>query len=292
MAVTFINHATVLIQLPGLNVLTDPVWSRRVSPLSWLGPRRVRAPGVRFEELPRIDVVLVSHNHYDHLDKSTIKRLADRFNPRVFVALGDGDLVKSWGVRQVSQLDWENEVRLNSETHVRFTPCQHWSGRSLTDRRRSLWGGYLLTHAGRRIYFGGDAGYSDTYKELRRRFGAMDFSFLPIGAYEPRWFMRDMHMDPTDAVRAHLDLESRRSIGIHFGTWRLTDEGIDEPVLELARAREAQGLDADEFGVLDNGETLLHRFAQPFTRLTTLPSTLAAGANPNAAAIQVKLRSE
>lgn len=264
-AVTFVNHATVLIQLPGLNILTDPVWSERVSPVSWAGPRRVRAPGLSLEELPRIDLVLVSHNHYDHLDIATLQKLQHRFSPQFLISFGDAALLRAHGLDRVHEMDWWDHFHLplrgqRGEAEIWFTPTQHFSSRGLFDRNRSLWGGFVIRHSGHSVYFGGDAGYSPHYREIYARLGAMDLSFLPIGAYEPRWFMSQVHMNPSDAVKAHRDLRSKQSLGIHFGTFQLTTEAIDQPTLDLAASLQEAGISNEEFTVLPEGQTRLYHF--------------------------------
>jgi L-ascorbate metabolism protein UlaG (beta-lactamase superfamily) len=262
-AVTFVNHATVLIQLPGLNVLTDPVWSERASPLSWLGPKRVRDPGIPFDALPRIDLVLVSHNHYDHLDLATLRRLDERFAPLTLVPLGDRARVESAGVRRVTALDWWEGVAVDRETRITFTPAQHFSARGLFDRNKSLWGSYAVQHGGHLIYFGGDTGYSTHFAEIRARLGPSDLAFLPIGAYEPNWFMGPMHMNPAEAVKAHRDLAARQSVAIHFGTFQLTEEAIDRPIRDLEVALARHRVAASEFIVLDEGRTRIVPLEQP-----------------------------
>lgn len=261
-AITFVNHATVLLQLPGLTILTDPVWAQRASPLSWAGPKRVREPGIPFEQLPKIDVVLVSHNHYDHLDLATLKRLQDKFAPRFFVAMGDKALAESQGLSNVVEMDWWDSAVLDSGVKISFAPTQHFSARGPFDRNHSLWGSYVIESGGHRLYFGGDAGYSHHYKEIQRRFGPMDLSLLPIGAYEPRWFMKIVHMNPEEAVQAHVDLASRKSMGIHFGTFQLTEEKIDEPVRALAAELERRRIPADDFITLPEGVTTVFNLAK------------------------------
>jgi L-ascorbate metabolism protein UlaG (beta-lactamase superfamily) len=254
-AVTFVNHATFLIQVAGVNILTDPVWGKRASPFRWIGPKRVRRPGVAFDDLPKIDLILLSHNHYDHLDLRTLKKLGERFGPRVFVAAGDKKLVESAGLKDVRELDWWDEVQIGSELKVTFTPTQHFSARGLFDRQRSLWGGYMIQSAGRLIYFGGDSGYSSHFAEIKRRVGSPDISLLGIGAYEPRWFMKPMHMNPAEAVRAHGDLGSKQSIGMHVRTFRMSAEGMDQPVEDLKVARVNAGVGESEFVILSEGGT-------------------------------------
>ena len=253
-ALTFVNHITFLVQFAGLNVLTDPVYSERVSPFRSTGPRRVRPPGVPFEALPRIDLVLLSHNHYDHLDLATLRLLTATHGPRVVTGLGNAAFLREHGVADVVELDWWQQQRAG-EAQLTFTPARHWSGRGIRGRNRTLWGGFVLRHGSMQLYFAGDTGYGEHFAEVRRRHGAVDLALLPIGAYAPRWFMQEQHMDPDDAVRAHLDLEARVSIATHFGCFQLTDEGIDDPVQELAAARVRHGVDDARFQVLEVGET-------------------------------------
>ncbi len=254
---TFINHATFLIQIPGLNILTDPVWSRRASPFSWLGPKRVREPGIRLEQLPPIDLILLSHNHYDHLDVRTLKTLNQKFSPKVLTALGDKALVQSLGFSDVQEMDWWEEVNIDPETRIIFTPAQHFSGRGLWDRYRSLWGSYFIQQGDRSVYYGADSGYASHFKDIHSRLGAPDIALLGIGAYSPNWFMKPIHMNPAEAVRAHLDLGAHKSIGMHFGTFQLSSEGIDHPVRDLKEALEQEGITSDHFIVLEEGERFL-----------------------------------
>jgi L-ascorbate metabolism protein UlaG (beta-lactamase superfamily) len=259
-AVTFVNHATFLIQMPGVNILTDPVWSERASPFRWIGPRRIRKPGIQFDELPKIDLILISHNHYDHLDIDTLKKLNERFSPEVLAAAGDRKLVESTGLRNVLELDWWEDVQFSSHLKVTFTPTQHFSARGLFDRQHSLWGSYMIHNLGRRIYFGGDAGYSSHYSEIKRRLGSPDIALLGIGAYEPRWFMRPMHMNPAESVKAHDDLESKQSIGMHFGTFRMSAEAFDQPREDLKMALLKAGISQGKFVTLHEGETRIYGF--------------------------------
>lgn len=254
-AITFVNHATVLIQLSGLNILTDPIWSARVSPLRWIGPKRVRQPGIAFSDLPKIHLVLVSHNHYDHMDKETIQRLEQTFSPLFLVAKGDAIKLQRWGCKRVVEMDWWQSHSFSDQTQITFTPGQHFSGRTPFDRNQSLWGGFMIRHYDRNIFFCGDAGYSPHFTEICRRLGPSSLAFLPIGAYEPRWFMRSVHMDPPEAVRAHIDLQAKQSIGIHFGTFQLTEEGIYQPIHDLKFALAEGRLPAQEFIVLPEGRT-------------------------------------
>jgi L-ascorbate metabolism protein UlaG (beta-lactamase superfamily) len=246
--ITLINHSTVLLQQRGLNLLTDPVWSERASPFQWIGPRRRRAPGVEWQNLPRIDAVLLSHNHYDHLDLATLRRLASA-GARFICPLGVARLLKSQQIVPVHELDWGDALPLAGAT-IHSVPAMHFSARGLVDRNRTLWCGYLIEAANRTIYFAGDTAFGGHFAAIRERFGAPDVALLPIGAYEPRWFMSPVHMAPEDAIRAHQILGAKKSIAIHHGTFQLADEGLDTPQRRLLEC--APG---DSFLVLQNGQS-------------------------------------
>ena len=250
--VTMINHATVLIQSGGLNIITDPIYSLRASPFSFLGPKRVRKPGIKFEDLPKIDAILISHDHYDHLDLPTIKKLSQRDQSKVFVGLGVGQHLTS--IANVQEFDWWQSTSLSEQMKITFVPVQHFSGRGLFDRFSTLWGGYVIETANKKIYFGGDSGYADHYKQTHEKFGAMDLAFLPIGAYAPRSFMGYAHMDPEQAIQAHLDLHSKQSIGIHYGTFQLTAEPINEPQELLLKEKAKANIEADKFITMEFGQ--------------------------------------
>jgi L-ascorbate metabolism protein UlaG (beta-lactamase superfamily) len=235
--VTWVNHSTVLVQMDGLNVLTDPVWSERVSPVSFTGPRRHRRPGLRFEDLPRIDVVVVSHNHYDHMDVATLRRLG----ARILVPLGNSALLSRRGIHGSRDLDWWQSVRVSDRVTVTAVPAQHFSARGLTDRNAALWCGFVIGGPSGHVYFAGDTGWGRQFAEIAQRFGPMRVALLPIGAYEPRWFMKPAHISPAEAVEAHLVLGARTSIGIHWGTFPLSDEGELDPAKDLAAAVAAKG---------------------------------------------------
>lgn len=252
--VTFINHASFLVQLPGVNILTDPIYAERTSPVKFAGPKRVRAPGLAFELLPPIDVVVISHNHYDHLDLETLQRLDGKFHPLFLVPLGDEKLLKNAGIQNVKELDWWEEIQIK-DLKIIFTPSKHWSARGLFDKCESLWGSFMLDHGGRKIYFAGDTGYGSHFKKISERIGAPQISLLPIGAYEPRWFMRAFHMNPEEAVKAHIDLGSHLSIGMHLGTFQLTNEAYDAPIKALHAGRKKLGISPEKFRVLDQGES-------------------------------------
>ncbi len=252
--VTFINHSTFLIQLPGMSILTDPLFSDRTGPVNWLGPKRARPPGLRLDQLPKIDVVVISHNHYDHIDLESLKAIDGRFHPLFIVPLGDEKLLKEDGIQNVIEVDWGKETQVR-DTKFTFTPAQHWSARGIFDRSKSLWGGYWIEQTGFKIFFAGDTGYSKHFKMIKANYGVPDLALLPIGAYEPRWFMQGHHMNPSEAVMAHLDLGSKISIGMHFGTFKLGDEGREQPIQELEIALTKNDIDLDTFIVLDQGDS-------------------------------------
>jgi L-ascorbate metabolism protein UlaG (beta-lactamase superfamily) len=276
-ALTFINHITFLLQFNGLNVLTDPVYSQRVSPFRSLGPRRHRAPGLAFESLPPINLVVISHNHFDHLDIEALLRLNREHSPRFVTTLGNRAFLAEFGIHAVDELDWWQSVAA-AGADVMLTPAQHWASRRPRSRNRTLWGGFIVRAGGRQVYFAGDTGYGAHFGQVRERVGRVDLALLPIGAYEPRWFMEDQHMNPDDSVRAHKDLQPKVSVGTHFGCFQLTDEGIDDPPLDLAIARERHGIAADAFQVLETGETrLFDGQGDVFTSNSSSSSRISAG---------------
>ena len=253
--ITFIGHSTLLIQTATGSTLTDPMDSERAGPLNLIGPRRVRQPAVLFDDLPPISLVLLSHNHYDHCDLKTLRLLARRFNPVVATPIGNGRLVQSAGFRRVEELDWWQCVQV-AGVSVTLTPAHHFSARGPFDRNRALWGGFVLALSEARIFFAGDTAYGTFFHTIRDRLGPFDLALIPIGAYEPRWFMHSVHMNPAEAVQAHVDLAASRSIGIHFGTFPLTTEGIDAPLRALEQACDARRIPASEFSTLAFGESL------------------------------------
>lgn len=247
-AATWVGHATVLLRSASATILTDPIFSARAGPLPWLGPRRVAAPGVDFGAVPRVDMVLLSHDHYDHCDLPTLRRLARRDDPLVVAPLGHRALLADAGLRRIAELDWWQTQACAPGLEVTLVPALHWSRRRPFGTNRRLWGGFMLRCGGRLVYFAGDTGYRETlFAEIGRRCGAPDLALLPIGAYEPRWFMRDAHMNPSEAVRVHRDVGASRSIAIHWGTFQLTDEGREEPVRALGEAVELAGVGAGAF---------------------------------------------
>lgn len=260
--VTWLGHVSMLLQVAGLNVLIDPTLAGHAGPLGRLGaPRRVPPP-LTPEQLPRIDAVLVSHNHYDHLCSATLKRLrAAGQNPRFIVPMGLKDWFVRRGMENTVELGWWDTLDLAPGVRVHFTPAQHWSRRSLNDTNASLWGGYLLEWSRPqaatpwRFLFPGDTGYSGDFKAIRQRIGAIDFLALPIGAYLPRDFMKPMHVNPADAVQLMLDVEARQAMGVHWGTFMLTQEAFDHPPRDLAAALAERGVPAERVWLLRHGET-------------------------------------
>lgn len=252
--ITFVNHSTFLIQTAGLNILTDPVWSERASPVSFAGPRRKQPPGIALEDLPDIDVVLLSHNHYDHLDTATLQRLACDHDPMVVTTLGNAALVRKQGMRRVIELDWWQETAVAGNARVVCVPAQHFSGRGLFDAYKTLWAGFVIETEGGTVYFAGDTGFGPHIRQIAERFKNIRLALLPIGAFKPAWFMSFAHMGPADAVQAHGVLRARTSIGMHFGTFPLADDGQDDPVNTLREILAASDLHGTEFWTLENGE--------------------------------------
>lgn len=253
--VTFVNHSTFLIQVGELNILTDPVWSTRVSPFTWIGPRRMRLPGIRFGDLPNIHLVILSHNHYDHLDIETMRMVFGAHHPQIITPLGVGLFLRQHYVSGVTETDWWQEVQLNDRVSVQAVPAQHFSGRGFLDRDKTLWCGYVIKSPAGNIYFAGDTGYNDvTFKEIRARCGPIRVSLLPIGAYQPRWFMSPIHVSPRESVKIHTELGAETSIAAHYGTFPLADDGELDPVNDLQDALKNSGISADAFILLKEGD--------------------------------------
>jgi len=250
-AVTFIGHSTFLLRTASQVFVTDPVFTTHAGPFGRTGPRRVRPPAVALADLPRVDLVLLSHNHYDHLQPSSLALLRDA---QIVTTLGVGRYVSR--ERRVRELDWWQQTRIGNAA-ITAVPAQHFSARTPWDKNRTLWCGFVVQVDGVAFYFAGDTGYTPQFREIGARFDRIDLALLPIGAYEPRWFMQPIHMNPDEAVRAHLDTGARASIGTHFGTFQLTDEAIDEPLHALERARAEHGVSPHAFRVLDFGETAI-----------------------------------
>jgi len=261
MVATWINHATFLLQTGSANIIFDPLFSRRAGPFGITGPARVHAPGVALDALPPIDAVCLSHDHYDHCDLPSLRQLARRAAPPIAIApLGCGALLRRAGFapRHIVELDWWQPHTLPSGARVALTPAQHWSKRLTVRRNRRLWGGFFITlPAGTSAYYAGDTGYHATmFCDIAARLGAPDLALLPIGAYEPRWFMHPQHCNPFEAVRIHRDLRARQSVAMHWGAFRLTDEARDAPPRALAQALREAGLAPEVFRVIEPGESL------------------------------------
>jgi L-ascorbate metabolism protein UlaG (beta-lactamase superfamily) len=250
---TMINHATVLLQMNGVNVLTDPVFSERVSPVSFAGPRRHRPAGVRFDDLPPIEIVLLSHDHYDHLDLPSLRRLEKRHRPRFFCGLGVGRLLRASGVETVTELDWWESSPALGPVTVASVPARHFSGRTPFGRNRTLWTGFVLSGPAGNAFFAGDTGYGPHFEQIGERHGPIRLALLPIGAYKPEWFMGPVHMSPAEALKAHTDLRASTSAAIHWGTFQLADDGQDEPAEETRRLLSAVS-EPPRFWLLENGE--------------------------------------
>ncbi len=262
--VTYINHATTLIQVDGLNVLTDPIWSARASPVSWAGTRRVRAPGIGLDDLPSIDYVLISHDHYDHMDVSTIEKIVERNDPPVLVGLGVKAFLSSLNAANVEELDWwQTHASNTSGVTFTFVPSRHSSGRWPFMENMTLWGGFIIEGpSGDQVYFAGDTGYGEFLDSIRSRFTRIRLAILPIGSYEIRWFMKTQHMNPDDAVRAHGLLGARQSMGVHFGTFEEhPEQAIDAHERDLSEALKNHGMPESQFWILGFGEG---RYVQRF----------------------------
>jgi L-ascorbate metabolism protein UlaG (beta-lactamase superfamily) len=255
--ITFVNHSTFLIQADGMNILTDPVWSERTSPFQWAGPKRMRPPGIRFEDLPKIDLVLLSHNHYDHLDIQTIKRLHQLHKPKIVTALGIKPYLAKHGIYDVYELDWWDEWNMYEGLRIQSVPAQHFSGRGMYDRDATLWCGFVITRMGGNIYFAGDSGYQEQlFRKIGERCAPIRLALIPIGAFKPEWFMSPIHCSPKEAVKIHKDIGSSLSIATHFGTFPLADDNSEEALAELSQARKSQGVSDDEFITMKEGEAI------------------------------------
>jgi L-ascorbate metabolism protein UlaG (beta-lactamase superfamily) len=256
---SFVGHASWLIQTGGLNILVDPVWSSRVSPVGWAGPKRHNDPGIAFEKLPKINVVLVSHGHYDHLDIATLSRLAKNFAPRVVTPLGNDVTMRGAdSAIKAEAFDWHDRVELGGGIAVTLVPTRHWSARGMFDRNKALWASFVLETSAGKIYVVCDSGYGDGghFRRVAEKHGPLRLAILPIGAYEPRWFMRDQHMNPEDAVKALDDCGAQQALGHHHGTFQLTDEAIDAPAKALVEALDAAKIPQERFVAMKPGQVV------------------------------------
>lgn len=254
-SLTWIGHSSFLICLDGLNILTDPIFSQRCSPVGFAGPKRVRDPGLCIESLPRIDLILLSHNHYDHMDIPSLRKICEHFpEAQIITGLGNASFLGRKGFQRVAELDWWQQVQVY-HAQITATPARHFAARTLFDRNKTLWVGFMLKYKGYCLYFAGDTGYTKYFTDIQDRLGAPDLALLPIGAYQPREMMATVHMNPDEAVQAFLDLKARRAVGTHFGTFQLTGEPINEPPEKLALACAEKQIPPDRFFVLDVGET-------------------------------------
>lgn len=252
--VTFVNHSTFLLQLDGLNILTDPIYGQRVSPFQFIGPKRTRPPGIRFEDLPKIDLLLLSHNHWDHLEIGTVRRIFKRDRPRVVTPLGVGQFLEKSGVPGATDLDWEQEAKISDSLTITAVRAQHFSGRGIGDRDATLWCGYVLKSPHGSVYFAGDSGYGPFFRETGAKHGPFRLAIIPIGAYKPEWFMSPIHCSPKEAVQIHRDVRSAQSVACHFGTFPLADDGYEDPLTDLNAALRANQIPDDRFWVLKEGE--------------------------------------
>jgi L-ascorbate metabolism protein UlaG (beta-lactamase superfamily) len=255
--ITFVNHSTFLIQVDGVNILTDPIWSKRASPFTWSGPKRMSYPGIRLEDLPKIHVVLLSHNHYDHLDLMTMRTIFGAHHPKIVTSLGVKAFLDEQRISGATDLDWWDEVEINENITVQAVPAQHFSGRGMFDRDATLWCGYVLKTTKGKIYFAGDTGYNEkTFKEIGDKLGPFEVSLIPIGAYKPRWFMSPIHTSPDEAVKIHIEVKSKNSIATHFGTFPLADDGMNDPINDLITALNENNISQEKFKILQKGEAV------------------------------------
>ena len=256
---SFVGHASWLIQTAGLNILVDPVWSERASPFTFAGPKRHNAPGIAFDTLPTIDVVLVSHGHYDHLDVATLSKLAAKCAPRVITPLGnDLTMRRADNAIKAEAFDWNDRVELGNDIAVTLVATRHWSARGAFDRNKALWASFVLETPAGKIYIVGDSSYGSGvhFRRVREMHGPLRLAILPIGAYEPRWFMKDQHMNPEDAVKAFTDIDVPQVLAHHHGTFQLTDEAIKDPVIALHQALDAANIPQERFAVLKPGQVM------------------------------------
>jgi len=250
--VHFVNHSTFLIQIGEVNILTDPIWSDYCSPLPLPMLKRKRPPGISFDKLPRIDLVLISHNHYDHLDKKSIHRISKNHKAQAVTCLGNSPAIRAMGIEQTMELDWWQKIKIG-EVEIEAVPANHFSSRGTFDRNTSLWCGFILRAKGKQLYFIGDTGYGNIFKEIGQKYGAIDLALIPIGAFKPRWFMGPIHISPEEAVAVHQDIKSKKSIAMHYGTFALADDSPQRAIKEFEEAKKLNGISDEEFFLLEEG---------------------------------------
>jgi L-ascorbate metabolism protein UlaG (beta-lactamase superfamily) len=252
--VSFVGHSTVLLQIAGLNILTDPVWSERASPLSFVGPKRVMQPGIKFDDLPKIDIILVSHNHYDHMDLPTLKKIANRDNARIIVPLGNDTIIRNYDASiKVEAHDWDDVVIINDKVKIHIEEAQHWSSRTIFDNNKALWCAFTIETIYGNIYFAGDTGYSPHFIRTQQKHQKFLLALLPIGAFEPRWFMEPVHTSPQEAVAAFKELKADYALAIHYATFCLADDGFTKPFDEIKRLLHEQNIDNEHFRLVPVG---------------------------------------
>lgn len=263
--VSFVGHSTVLIQTQGLNIVTDPVWTERIAPLQLGATKRVAKPGIAFERLPKIDLILISHNHYDHLNRKTVQMITKRDHPLIITPLGNDTIIKSFDPSiKVRVLDWDQSLKVSDQVTIHLEPSQHWSGRGIFDVDKALWGAFVIETTGGNIYFAGDTGFEAfLFEKCRAKFGSFRLCLLPIGIYEPRWLMQYVHMNPQEALSAFKLLGEPNTIGIHYGTFRLADESYEAPLELLAFEKKLQGIPENNFRVLKIGESCFFGCKEP-----------------------------
>ncbi|MGZ3770017.1 MAG: MBL fold metallo-hydrolase [Bdellovibrio sp.] len=254
---TWIGHSSTFLQVDGVNILIDPIFSERVSPVSFLGPKRQAAVPFKMDELPPVDVVLLSHNHYDHMDIPTLKNLAGLYTNTLFlVPLGNQKFLNNEGIKNVKEMDWWDSYNIKTAV-LTFVPAQHWSQRNFFDYKKTLWGGWHVATPKNKILYSGDTGYSKDFQDIHKKLGDVDVAIIPIGCYEPQWFMKLYHVNPEEALQIHQDIKAKLSIGVHWGTFRLSDEPMSQPPIDLQKAlKKYQSHHSGDFRVLKHGETI------------------------------------
>ena len=260
--VTWVGHSTLLIQIDGMNILTDPIWSDRCSPVQFAGPKRHVKPGIKLENLPKIDAIIISHNHYDHLDRLTIEHFGN--DPVYFIPLGIGEFLEDLDITNYEELDWWDDLTLNG-LKFNCVPSQHFSNRGMLDRNKTLWCGWVIQGKSETIYFAGDTGYFPGFVEIGEKFAPITVAAIPIGAYLPRWFMSPVHVSPQQAIQAFVDVKAEYFVPIHWGTFELADEPLDNPPKVLKQEIERLNLDSDKFAILHHGETRVFNFEKVLT---------------------------